>query len=281
MIMKDIRELTNGMWSRKNVLLPNVWVHEIDDRQQRNTFKLSLVYDGKEEITKDFMTSIYAAYYSALVTKGVDFDDPSYNEYYVSIKSLYITCGIGLSYVSQNDIMNPSSNILQSFVRHYYTVPTNVKEIPKSIANNAYTLPRESFEFINSRIITSLLAQQKIPGKIKIHFNMVKKGILNVDLPNIGRCDIQYELPQHSLSIRTNPNNFRVEGYVMSTENNPILLTPPSDKEGWFINKDDSLGGIDILNKIMYELAKRMKLNKLELSVVGLTRNAFKYTHGE
>jgi hypothetical protein len=156
-----------------------------------------------------------------------------------------------------------------------------VKEIPKSIANNAYTLPRESFEFINSRIITSLLAQQKIPGKIKIHFNMVKKGILNVDLPNIGRCDIHYELPQHSLSIRTNPNNFRVEGYVMSTENNPILLTPPSDKEGWFINKDDSLGGIDILNKIMYELAKRMKLNKLELSVVGLTRNSFKYTHGE
>jgi hypothetical protein len=279
--MKDLRQITNGMWSRKNALLPDVWIHDVDDQQQRNTFKLVLVYDGKDEITEDFMSTIYAAYYQALVRNGVDFDDPSYDDHYVSIKSLYVTCGIGLSYVSQNDILSPSANILQSFVRHYYTVPSSIRVIPGSIRDGAFTLPNTSVEFINSRIIKSLLAQEKTPGKIKIHFNMVKKGILDINIPNLGDCKVQYELPDHSLSIMTNPNNFRVEGRVKSTENNPILFTPEPSKKEWFNNNDNSVGGIEISNIIKSELAKRLKLNKLELSVVGITRNAFKYTHGE
>ena len=281
MIMKDIRELTNGMWSRKNVLLPNVWVYEIDDRQQRNTFRLSLVYDGRDEITEDFMSNIYTAYYNYLVRSGVDFNDPLYDEYYMSIKSLYITCGIGLSYVSQNDILSANNNILQSFVRHYYTVPTGVKDIPKSVENDSFILPHASVDFINSKIITNLLAQEKMPGKIKIHFNMVKKGTLQVDIPNLGMCDIHYELPDHSLKIETNPNNFRIEGVVMATDKKPILLTPDPSKQQWFINGDDSLGGVDISNKILQSLVNRMKLNKLKMVAVGLTRNTFKYTHGE
>jgi hypothetical protein len=279
--MKDLRQITNGMWSRKNALLPDVWIHDVDDKQQSNTFKLILVYDGKDEITEDFMSTIYAAYYQALVKNGVDFDDPSYDDHYVSIKSLYVTCGIGLSYVSQNDILSPTANILQSFVRHYYTVPTPISLIPKAIRDGAFTLPNPSVEFINSRIITSLLAQEKTPGKIKIHFNMVKKGILDINVPNLGDCKIQYELPDHSLSIRTNPNNFRVEGHIMSTDNRPILLTPDPSKKEWFNNNDNSVGGIEISNIIKSELAKRLKLNKLQLSVVGITRNAFKYTNGE
>ena len=136
------------------------------------------------------------------------------------------------------------------------------------------SLPTSSVEFINSRIIDNLLAQQKMPGKLKIHFNMIKTGTLELTSTvgnNTHNYTVKYELNPHSLSISTNPSNHRIEGKVFLSDKMTCNI---------FMKEQDLyyIHGIDnISREIVQELTKRLRLNKLNMIVSGQFTSCLKF----
>jgi len=275
--MESINKLlTSALWGRKDKLLPNVWLQDIGERSEREIYKLRLVYDGKEHVDEEFMTNIYRAYYRYIMENGGTVE-PSItgSEPSVAIQNMYITCGLDFgTNVTQNDILSATNNVLPSYVRHYFTVPTPLKDIPKVIEQDAYTLPTSSVEFINTRIIDNLLAQQKMPGKLKIHFNMIKTGTLELTSTvgnNTHNYTVKYELNPHSLSISTNPSNHRIEGKVFLSDKMTCDI---------FITWGDLYYVRDInqiSREIVQELTKRLRLNKLNMIVSGQFTSCLKF----
>ena len=277
------RQLTNALWGRKDKLLPNVWLQDLGEGSNLELFKLRLVYDGKEHVDEDFMTNIYRAYYRYMTENGGDIIPgetgpvPS-----VAIQNMYITCGLDFgTNVTQNDILSATNNVLPSYVRHYFTVPTPIHLIPRLIEQDAYTLPTSSVEFINTRIIDNLLAQQKMPGKLKIHFNMIRTGTLELT-STVGNTThnytVQYELNPHSLSISTNQNNHRVEGKVFLNERMKCDIYMKEHDLNYLGQNNDTVVELNNISRdILEQLTKRLRLNKLSILASGQFTSCFKF----
>jgi hypothetical protein len=277
------RQLTNALWARKDKLLPNVWLQDLGEGSDKEIFKLRLVYDGKEHVDEEFMTNIYRAYYRYLVENGGKIiPGETGQESSVAIQNMYITCGLDFgTNVTQNDILSASNNVLPSYVRHYFTVPTPIHFIPKLIEQDGYTLPISSVEFINSRIIDNLLAQQKMPGKLKIHFNMIKTGTLELT-STVGNTThnytVKYELNPHSLSILTNQNNHRVEGRVLISDKMRCEIYMKEHDLNYLGQNNDTVTDLsNISSAILLELTKRLHLNKLNLLPSGQYSSLFNF----
>jgi hypothetical protein len=229
------------------------------------------------------MTNIYRAYYRYLVENGGDVTPgemgptPS-----VAIQNMYITCGLDFgTNVTQNDILSATNNVLPSYVRHYFTVPTPINLIPKLISQDGYTLPTSSVEFINNRIIDNLLAQQKMPGKLRIHFNMIRTGTLEMT-STVGNTThnytVNYELNPHSLSISTNQNNHRVEGKVFLNDRMKCdIYMKEHDLNYLGQNNDTVVELTNISRDIIEQLTKRLRLNKLNILASGQFTSCFKF----
>lgn len=277
------KKLTNALWGRKDKLLPNVWLQDIGQGSELEIYKLRLVYDGKEHVDEDFMTNIYRAYYRYMTENGGDIIPgetgpvPS-----VAIQNMYITCGLDFgTNVTQNDILSATNNVLPSYVRHYFTVPTPINVIPRLIEQDAYTLPTSSVEFINTRIIDNLLAQQKMPGKLRIHFNMIKTGTLEMT-STVGNTThnytVNYELNPHSLSISTNQNNHRVEGKVFLNDKMKCDIFMKEHDLNYLGQNNDTVVELNNISRdIIQELTKRLRLNKLNILASGQFTSCFKF----
>ena len=277
------KQLTNALWGRKDKLLPNVWLQDLGEGSNLELFKLRLVYDGKEHVDEDFMTNIYRAYYRYMTENGGDIIPgetgpvPS-----VAIQNMYITCGLDFgTNVTQNDILSATNNVLPSYVRHYFTVPTPIHLIPRLIEQDAYTLPTSSVEFINTMIIDNLLAQQKMPGKLKIHFNMIRTGTLELT-STVGNTThnytVQYELNPHSLSISTNQNNHRVEGKVFLNERMKCDIYMKEHDLNYLGQNNDTVVELNNISRdILEQLTKRLRLNKLSILASGQFTSCFKF----
>ena len=277
------RQLTNALWGRKDKLLPNVWLQDLGEGSNLELFKLRLVYDGKEHVDEEFMTNIYRAYYRYMTENGGDIIPgetgpvPS-----VAIQNMYITCGLDFgTNVTQNDILSATNNVLPSYVRHYFTVPTPIHLIPRLIEQDAYTLPTSSVEFINTRIIDNLLAQQKMPGKLKIHFNMIRTGTLELT-STVGNTThnytVQYELNPHSLSISTNQNNHRVEGKVFLNDRMKCDIYMKEHDLNYLGQNNDTVVELNNISRdILEQLTKRLRLNKLSILASGQFTSCFKF----
>ena len=277
------KQLTNALWGRKDKLLPNVWLQDLGEGSNLELFKLRLVYDGKEHVDEEFMTNIYRAYYRYMTENGGDIIPgetgpvPS-----VAIQNMYITCGLDFgTNVTQNDILSATNNVLPSYVRHYFTVPTPINMIPKVIEQDGYTIPISSVEFINSRIIDNLLAQQKMPGKLKIHFNMIKTGTLELT-STVGNTThnytVNYELNPHSLSISTNQNNHRVEGKVFLNDRMKCDIYMKEHDLNYLGQNNDTVVELNNISRdILEQLTKRLRLNKLSILASGQFTSCFKF----
>lgn len=277
------KQLTSALWGRKDKLLPNVWLHDLGEGSNIELFKLRLVYDGKEHVDETFMTNIYRAYYRYLVENGGTIEPgetgPTPN---VAIQNMYITCGLDFgTNVTQNDILSATNNVLPSYVRHYFTVPTPIHLIPRLIEQDAYTLPISSVEYINGRIIDNLLAQQKMPGKLKIHFNMIKTGTLEL-ASLVGNTThnytVKYELNPYSLSISTNPNNQRIEGKVVLNDRIKCDIFMKEHDLNYLGQNNDTVEELNKISRdIIEQLTKRLRLNKLNLLAHGQFTSCFKF----
>ena len=277
------KKLTNALWGRKDKLLPNVWLQDLGEGSNIELFKLRLVYDGKEHVDEEFMTNIYRAYYRYMTENGGDIIPgetgpvPS-----VAIQNMYITGGVDFGInVTQNDILSATNNVLPSYVRHYFTVPIPIHLIPRLIEQDAYTLPTSSVEFINSRIIDNLLAQQKMPGKLKIHFNMIKTGTLEMT-STVGNTThnytVNYELNPHSLSISTNPNNHRIEGKVFLNDRMKCDIYMKEHDLNYLGQNNDTVVELNNISRdILEQLTKRLRLNKLSILASGQFTSCFKF----
>jgi len=282
--MESINKLlTSALWGRKDKLLPNVWLQDIGERSEREIYKLRLVYDGKEHVDENFMTNIYRAYYRYIMENGGTVE-PSINgsEPSVAIQNMYITGGVDFGInVTQNDILSATNNVLPSYVRHYFTVPTPLKDIPKVIEQDGYTLPTSSVEFINGRIIDNLLAQQKMPGKLKIHFNMIRTGTLEL-ISTVGNTThnytVNYELNPHSLSISTNPSNHRIEGKVVLNDRIKCDIFMKEHELNYLGQNNDTVVELNIISRdIIEQLTKRLRLNKLNILAIGQFTSCLKF----
>jgi len=277
------RKLTNALWARKDKLLPNVWLQDLGEGSNMELFKLRLVYDGKEHVDEEFMTNIYRAYYRYMTDNGGDIIPgetgpvPS-----VAIQNMYITCGLDFgSNVTQNDILSATNNVLPSYVRHYFTVPTPINMIPRVIEQDGYTLPTSSVEFINGRIIDNLLAQQKMPGKLRIHFNMIRTGTLEMT-STVGNTThnytVNYEFNPHSLSISTNQNNHRVEGKVLLNDRMKCDIYMKEHDLNYLGQNNDTVVELNNISRdILEQLTKRLRLNKLSILASGQFTSCFKF----
>ena len=254
-MVMDIFERTQNNLTGQ-YLLPHILVWTSQVTSDHNNY-LSLVYDGEDELTEDIFTRIYQAYYNYLTDSGLNPKSSSNREKRMYIMNFYITAGLDFKILNQNDLFDPTLNLVTSYVRHYYTTPTHVYDIPRFIGNDTFGLPTGIVDQVN-KLIGKMVHQKSVPKTIRHQFNMIKKGTIET-----SSLKFHYELEDKNLHIHSVPkDNFKVVGLVSvdvvyplkirltDMTNQPIRLTKDED---WVEERE-----------FLESLKKRLELHKLK-----------------
>jgi len=263
-MVMDIFERTQNSLTGQ-YLLPNILVWTSQVTFDHNNY-LSLVYDGEGDIDENIFTDIYRAYYKYLVDNGLNPKGLKNRDKRMYIMNFYMTAGLDFKMKSQNDLFDPMLNLVTSYVRHYYTTPTHVYDIPRFCDNETFTLPMNVVDQVN-KLIGKMTQQRSVPKTIRHQFNMIKKGTIET-----SSLKFHYELEDKNLHIHSVPkDNFKVVGLVSvdvvyplkirltDMTNQPIRLTKDED---WVVEKE-----------FLESLKKRLELHKLKFIRSGACLN--------
>lgn len=277
--MEQFEKIQNSLTGQ--YLIPNilVWTSQVvtnDSNENKYLNYLVLVYDGENDLDEEIFTKIYDAYYKYLIDNGLDPKSPSNRSREVYIQSFYVTGGLEFTLKDQNDLFDAMLNMIPTYVRHYYTIPTRLYDMPRNISTNTYTIPTGVVDNIN-KMIGKMVVQKNVPRKLKQQFNLIKKGTVEIninesiqDMPPYN-FKIHYQLNDDNFKIISNvKNNFKVEGIVSLTAIRPVILEA-HEKElvtGWRLNQ----AWLD-------QIKKRLQLHKIKLEVLGTAQECVKYNN--